>query len=153
MHVANTAVIIYCMAELSLCTVHRKSRIVNVVESLHKAVDEHCEQRLSVIQKAKERHAYELKAKARLPLCVAVLPCMRMYGIECMCVCTPAMLIVHWLIRMIDSPVCILPCGMHRVVHYTMHRRRMRKRRPVPSRQGMRNEDPAVLGKGSSPRR
>ena len=91
MHVTNTAVLIYCMAEPGLCTVHRKSRIVNVVESLHKAVDEHCEQRLAEIQKAKERHAYDLKCKACLPLCVAGRPCLCMCGIGCMCVCTHAM--------------------------------------------------------------
>ena len=57
---------------------HRKSRIVNIVELLHKAVDEHCEGRLSIIQKAKERHAYELKSKADRPLCVTTRPCLCM---------------------------------------------------------------------------
>ena len=63
---------------------HRKSRIVNVVESMHKAVDEHCERRLVDIQRAKERHAYDTKCKACVILRVTVLPCMCMYGSGCM---------------------------------------------------------------------
>ena len=80
-----------CLRHLGWCIVHRKSRIVNVVEALHKAVDEHCEGRLVQIQKAKERHAYDLKCKACLLLCVVVRPCQCMYGIGCMCVCTHVM--------------------------------------------------------------
>ena len=95
MHVAHAAVIICdtdtwwvgrwvlhvnrtSLRHLSWYTMHRKSRIVNIVELLHKAVDEHCEQRLSEIQKAKERHAYELKSKAGRPLCVTTRPCLCM---------------------------------------------------------------------------
>ena len=86
------------LRHLSWYTVHRKSRIVSIVELLHKAVDEHCEQRLSVIQKAKERHAYELKSKAGLPLCVTTRPCLCMYGTGCMCVCA------HMLCRLHTGP-------------------------------------------------
>ena len=70
-------------AQLGVCTLHRKSRIVGVVEAVHKSVDEHCEKRLSLIQKAKERHAYDTKCKACVILRVTVLPCMCMYGSGC----------------------------------------------------------------------
>ena len=70
---------------------HRKSRIVNVVEAMHKAVDEHCEHRLSLIQKAKERHAYDTKCKACLLPSAAARTCMHMCASGCMCVCTHAM--------------------------------------------------------------
>ena len=42
----------------------RKSRIVGTVEEVHKSVDNHCIDRLGLIQAAKERHAYDLKQKA-----------------------------------------------------------------------------------------
>ena len=44
---------------------HRKSRIVGVVEELHRSVDDHCVERFGAIQAAKERRAYEIKQKAR----------------------------------------------------------------------------------------
>ena len=47
------------------CSMHRKSRIVGVVEELHRSVDDHCVERFGVIQAAKERRAYEIKQKAR----------------------------------------------------------------------------------------
>ena len=46
------------------CSMHRKSRIVGVVEELHRSVDDRCIERFGVIQAAKERHAYNLKQKA-----------------------------------------------------------------------------------------
>ena len=64
------------------CIVLRKSRIVSVVELIHRAADEYCERRLAEIQKAKERHAYDLKCKAVLSLCVAVRPCICMHDIR-----------------------------------------------------------------------
>ena len=90
------------LRHMDLYTVHRKSRIVGVVEALHKAVDEHCENRLSQIQKAKERHAYDLKCKACLPPRVAVRTCM--YMCASVCVCTHAMCIVNSIFRMIYMP-------------------------------------------------
>ena len=92
---------------------HRKSRIVNVVEALHKAVDEHCEHRLSLIQKAKERHAYDTKCKACLIPRVAVRICMHMCAIGCICVCTDAMYTAHSIFRTINMPECLLPCGVY----------------------------------------
>ena len=111
---------------------HRKSRIGGVVEALHKAVDEHCENRLSQIQKAKERHAYDLKCKACLPPHVAVRTCM--YMCASVCVCTHAMCIVHSIFRMIDLPECMLPCGVYITAYYTMHRRQRLRSGPVRRR-------------------
>ena len=42
----------------------RKSRIVGCVEEVYKSVDNHCIDRLGLIQAAKERHAFNLKQKA-----------------------------------------------------------------------------------------
>ena len=122
------------LRHLGLYTVHRKSRIVNVVEALHKAVDDHCEYRLSQIQKAKERHAYDTKCKACLLPRVAVRTCMYMCASGCVCVFTHAMCIVHSIFRMIDLPECLLPCGVYITAYYNMHRRQMLRSGPVRRR-------------------
>ena len=95
MAVAHIAVNMYCtgtcctlLRHLGLYTVHRKSRIVSMIEALHKSVDEYCEGRLSQIQKAKERHAYDLKCKACLLPSVVARTCMYMCASGCVCVCT-----------------------------------------------------------------
>ena len=40
---------------------HRKSRLVKLIELLHRAVDDHLKERLDRIFAAKERYAFELK--------------------------------------------------------------------------------------------
>ena len=39
--------------------------------------------------KAKERHVYDLKCKACMPICDAVRLCMHTYDTGCVCACTP----------------------------------------------------------------
>ena len=55
----------YPSSHFAYCSMHRKSRIVGVVEELHRSVDDRCIERFGVIQAAKERRAYEIKQKAR----------------------------------------------------------------------------------------
>ena len=55
----------YTPSQFVECSIHRKSRLVGVVEELHRSVDDHCVERFGVIQSAKERRAYEIKQKAR----------------------------------------------------------------------------------------
>ena len=65
-----------CPCALSTTRPCRKSRIVGCVEEVHKSVDTHCIDRLGQIQAAKERHAFNLKAKACYAVrCIHTVAC------------------------------------------------------------------------------
>ena len=57
---------VVCMPSHVVRIHRRKSRLVKIVEKIHKPVDDHIRDRLGRIQSAKERYKYEQQQKARM---------------------------------------------------------------------------------------
>ena len=75
-HFITTTIVAAYSSSTCIWLPHRKSRLVKLVEKLHKPVDDHVKERYQQIFEAKERYQAVLRKKARLSV-VFTLPCIK----------------------------------------------------------------------------